>query len=221
MPIRTVLCYGDSNTHGTMPVTQPGMLSRFDETDRWPGVLRGQLGADWRVIEEGLPGRTTVHDDPIEGRHKNGLTTLRPCLESHLPLDLVVLMLGTNDLKARFSVPAADIASSAEVLLKEIVACNAGPGGRAPDVLLVAPVPIEEVGFLGAMFEGGAAKSSQLAPLYAEVAERQGAAFFNAGTVARVSPVDGIHFEADQHHRLGGALAEAITRAGQARRGTA
>lgn len=214
MPVRTVLCYGDSNTHGTRPVERIGQLGRFEEPDRWPGVLRARLGTEWRVIEEGLPARTTVHDDPIEGRHKNGLATLRPCLESHLPLDLVVLMLGTNDLKARFSVTPFDIASSVEVLLNEIVACKAGRDGRPPRLLLVAPVPIEEVGFLGAMFEGGAVKSRQLASLYEAVAGRQGAVFFDAGSVVRVSPVDGIHFEADGHHRLGAALADAI--AGQA-----
>ena len=212
MPVRTLLCYGDSNTHGTRPLRQPGALERFNEKNRWPGILRDRLGPDWRVIEEGLPARTTVHDDPIEGRHKNALATLRPCLESHLPLDLVLLMLGTNDLKTRFSVTPADIANSLQVLLREVLACAAGPEGGPPALLLVAPVPIEEVGFLGQIFQGGAAKSRQLAPLTAAIAERHGAAFFDAGTVASVSPIDGIHFEADQHHRLAGALAETIGR---------
>jgi len=79
------------------------LLERFDREERWTGVLAQTLGAGWKIVEEGLPARTTVHDDPIEGRHKNGLSYLRPCLESHLPVDVVVLMLGPNDLKARFS----------------------------------------------------------------------------------------------------------------------
>src|SRR5262249_4462621 len=70
---RPLLCYGDSNTHGTKPLSVPGVLERFDPADRWPGVLREALGPGWTIVEEGLPARTTVHDDPIEGRHKNGL----------------------------------------------------------------------------------------------------------------------------------------------------
>ncbi len=209
MPPYTILCYGDSNTHGTRPMQEGSGLQRFEAADRWPGVLRAALGAEWVVIEEGLPGRTTVHDDPIEGMHKNGLRTLRACLESHVPLDLVVLMLGTNDLKTRFSVTPADIAGSIERLLREILLCTVG-FGPPPRLLLIAPAPIEEVGALGGMLEGGAAKSRALAPLYQAVALRHGASFLDAGSVIRVSPIDGVHFEADQHHRLGAAVAAAI-----------
>src|SRR5262245_18689824 len=104
----TVLCYGDSNTHGTPPMSDMADQGRYPADQRWTGVLRRELGAGWTMIEEGLPGRTTVHDDPIEGVHKNGRRYLLPCLESHRPLDAIVLMLGTNDLKARFSLPAED-----------------------------------------------------------------------------------------------------------------
>lgn len=203
MPLRTLLCYGDSNTHGTRPLTQPGVLERFGWDERWPGVLARGLGADWRVIEEGLPARTTVHDDPIHGHHKNGLSYLRPCLESQLPVDVLLLMLGTNDLKARLSVTPADIASALQVLLEEIRRCNAGPDGATPQLIVMAPAPIEEVGFLGEIFVGGAAKSRELAARYRQVAEAQGAAFVDAGEIIQVSPVDGVHFEADQHRRLG------------------
>ena len=194
MPPYTILCYGDSNTHGTRPMQEGSAMQRFEVADRWPGVLRAALGADCLVIEEGLPGRTTVHDDPIEGVHRNGLRTLRACLESHVPLDLVVLMLGTNDLKTRFSVTPADIAGSIERLLREILLCtdSFGPGA------------------LGAILEGGAAKSRALAPLYQAVALRHGASFLDAGSIIRVSPIDGVHFEADQHHRLGAAVAAVI-----------
>ena len=203
MPPRTLLCYGDSNTHGTRPLTQPGVLERFGWDERWPGVLASGLGADWRVIEEGLPARTTVHDDPIDGHHKNGLSYLRPCLESQLPVDVVLLMLGTNDLKARLSVTPADIASALQVLLEESRRCNAGPDGATPRLIVMAPAPIKEVGFLGEIFAGGAAKSRELAARYRQVAEAQGAAFVEAGAIIQVSPVDGVHFEADQHRRLG------------------
>lgn len=210
MTSRTLLCYGDSNTHGTKPLALPGVLERFGSADRWPGVLRETLGPGWSVLEEGLPGRTTVHDDPIDGRHKNGLAYLRPCLESHLPIDIVVLMLGTNDLKTRFSVTPADIANSAGVLLETLVACRAGPGGATPHVLLMSPVPIEETGFLGEIFAGGAKKSRLLAPLYERIAVKYGSAFLDAGEFASVSPTDGIHYEAQQHHRLGKAVADVL-----------
>ncbi|MBE7213135.1 MAG: SGNH/GDSL hydrolase family protein [Gluconacetobacter diazotrophicus] len=206
----TVLCYGDSNTHGTKPLLRPGVLERFGEKERWPGLLRSRLGADWRVIEEGLPARTTVHDDPVEGRHKNGLRHLRPCLESQLPVDWLVIMLGTNDLKARFGLSPADIAAGLDVLLREATACAAGPDGGQPALLVMAPVPIAEVGFLGEIFAGGAAKSAELAPRYAAVAARHGARFLDAGTAAAASPVDGVHYEADAHARLAAAVADAI-----------
>ncbi|MDN7933390.1 GDSL-type esterase/lipase family protein [Burkholderia metallica] len=175
-------------------MTRAGGLERFAHDERWTGVLAHALGSGWRVIEEGLPARTTVHDDPIEGRHKNGLSYLHACIESHLPVDVVVLMLGTNDLKTRFSVTPADIATSVGVLLAEIAACGADPRGAAPQRVLMAPAPIVEVGFLGDIFAGGAAKSRQLAPLYAQVAANAGAHFLDAGTVIEVSPIDGVHF---------------------------
>ena len=95
--MKTILCYGDSNTHGAMPMAAAGDVRRFGREDRWPGILLRELGPDWTVIEEGLPGRTTVHSDPIEGAHKNGLAYLPVSLESHAPIDLVVLMIGTNN----------------------------------------------------------------------------------------------------------------------------
>ncbi|AXA66663.1 SGNH/GDSL hydrolase family protein [Pseudomonas oryzihabitans] len=216
MSLRTLLCYGDSNTHGTRPLTQPGVLERFGWDERWPGVLARGLGPDWRVIEEGLPARTTVHADPIDGRHKNGLSYLRPCLESQLPVDVLLLMLGTNDLKARLSVTPADIASALQVLLEEIKRCNAGPNGATPRLIIMAPAPIEEVGFLGEIFAGGAAKSRELAARYRQVAEAQGAAFVDAGEIIQVSPLDGVHFEADQHRRLGEHLVGVVRAAARA-----
>ena len=101
--MKSILCYGDSNTWGCKPIVLPGVVERFDRDVRWTGILRQQLGDDYLVIEEGLNARTTVHDDPIDGAHKNGKPYLLPCLETHLPLDLVIIMLGTNDLKSRFS----------------------------------------------------------------------------------------------------------------------
>ena len=98
-----ILCFGDSNTYGSSAEKD---ISRYDENLRWPMLLAKHLGPDYAVIEEGFGGRTTVHDDPVEGGYKSALTYLPPCLMSHNPLDIVVLMLGTNDAKERFSMNA-------------------------------------------------------------------------------------------------------------------
>ena len=207
--MRSLLLYGDSNTHGTMPLPDLGVSDRFGRDERWPGRLR-KLLPDWEVIEEGHPGRTTVHDDPVEGNHRNGLTVLPALLESHRPLDVVAVMLGTNDLKERFSVNATDIAHSLERLARLILASGAGPGQGAPGVLLICPPPIVEVGCLAGMFAGGAAKSQGLAAEVRKAAARVGVPFLDAGEVVAVSPIDGIHYDAAANPALAGAVAAAI-----------
>lgn len=207
---RTVLIYGDSNSHGTPPMPDWDGTPRFDRATRWPGVLAGLLGPDWQVIEEGLPGRTTVHDDPVEGPHRNGLLVLPALLESHAPLDLVVVMLGTNDLKWSTGMIPEEIAWGAEKLLQRIAGCEWGPAGGAPRMLLICPPPVLEAGCLAGMFAGGAEKSLKLPPLFAAVAARRGAAFLDAGQVIQSSPVDGVHFAASEHAKLAVAVAVAI-----------
>ena len=207
---RTLLCYGDSNTHGTLPMPDIDASGRLGPDDCWPGVMAKALGSGWRVIEEGHPGRTTLHDDPLEGRHKNGLAVLPAILESHLPIDLVIVKLGTNDLKARFAVTGNDIARSVEKLGLFIQASGAGPGGKAPALLIVAPPPILETGPLAGMFAGGKAKSLAFAAEYATAARRLGAGFVDAGQHIDVDPVDGIHYDAAAHRTLGLAIAAAV-----------
>ena len=208
--MKTVLLFGDSNTHGTMPVPDLGSSGRYSREDRWTNRLANLLPG-WEVIAEGHPGRTTVHDDPIEGAHRNGLTVLPALLESHKPIDVVLVMLGTNDLKQRFSVGAEDIALSLERLARLIRGSTAGPDNRAPQVLLVAPPPIVEVGCLANMFAGGAAKSEGLAAEISAAAKRAGVAFMDAGQVVTVSPIDGIHYGPEANQPLAEAIAAAIT----------
>lgn len=208
---RTVLLYGDSNTHGTCPLAHLDDRSRLGRSERWPGVLAAALPG-WHVVEEGLPGRTTLHDDPIEGDHRNGLSVLPAVLESHRPLDLVVLKLGTNDLKPRFAVGAMDIALSLGRLVRTVAASACGPGFGAPAVLVICPPPIVETGCLAQIFADGAAKSQALAPLLAAECTRQGAAFLDAGRHIAVDPLDGIHYSAAAHATLGAAVAAEIRR---------
>ena len=194
--MKTVLCYGDSNTFGLMP----DLKSRYPRDVRWTGLLQQRLGADYYVIEEGLGGRTTVWDDPIE-EHKNGKAYLLPCLESHRPIDLVVLMLGTNDLKQRFHVSSFDIAASVENLLRAIAQSASGPEFGAPQVLLVCPVPIRDVGNadLQQTLRGGYDKSEALRAYYADVAARCGAAYLDPAGFVETSDTDGIHYTARGH----------------------
>lgn len=206
----TILCFGDSNTHGTKPLPAQDVIDRHGPEVRWPGVMADELGPDYRVIVEGLPGRTTVHDDPIEGVHMNGLAALPMAVGSHSPFDVFLLMLGTNDLKNRFAVSAADIAASLERLILTLRVLCAAPGRTQPKVLLIAPPPIQEVDWIGEKFVGGAAKSQALGHWVRRSALRLDVAFLDAADHVAVSPVDGLHYEAEAHATLGRAIAEAV-----------
>jgi lysophospholipase L1-like esterase len=202
---KTVLCYGDSNTWGSDPATR----RRFPADVRWTGVLADRLGDGYWVIEEGLNGRTTRWDDAIElGR--NGLTTLRPCLESHNPLDLVIIMLGTNDLKRRFDLSASDIAQSAAELAamaRHFAHTEAGAPAR---VLLVAPPAVTTLTQYDQMFAGAHEKSRQFSHYYRLAAGWHDLPFFDAGAAIVSSETDGIHFDPDEHRKLGEALAAEV-----------
>ena len=207
--MKTILCYGDSNTFGS--ATRPGDDARYALGERWPGVLQSELGAAWHVIAEGLPGRTTVHPDPIEGRWLDGSAYLHPCLRSHRPLDAVAIMLGTNDLKQRFGVGAGDIAGGVGMLLDIVRKSESGPGGDIPKMLVISPPPIldryGDVAEFVEMFAGGREKSLRLSPLYEAVAREYCAAFLNASDVIESSPFDGIHLDLDAQAALGRAVA--------------
>ena len=207
---RVLVCFGDSNTHGTPPWIGEDPPPRFGPDVRWPGRLATALGPGWRVHEEGLPGRTTVHADPVEGEHLSGLAALPMVLGTHSPVDLLVVMLGTNDLKARFAVGAGDIALSVERLVRTARTFCAQTERPVPGVLVVAPAPITEVGDLAEMFAGGTEKSARLAGPLRDVAARLGTAFLDAGEHVRTSPVDGIHLDPDAHRALAEAVAAAV-----------
>ncbi len=204
--MKEVLCYGDSNTWGYNPATQ----ERYDRDERWTGVLQETLGNEYHVIEEGLNGRTTVWDDPVEGRHKNGKTYLVPCLETHKPLDLVIIMLGTNDLKRRFSAAALDIACGASVLVDIVKKSDSGRGGKPAKVLLLAPPPLGKLTEFAETFEGGKEKSEKFSQYYRNMAVEYGCEFLDTSTVIRSSDIDGVHFERKDHQVLGKAVAGTV-----------
>lgn len=205
--MKRVLCYGDSNTWGYDP--EAGI--RFPADVRWTGVLAKHLGPGYLVIEEGLNGRTTQWDDPLEAG-RNGLTYLRPCVESHQPLDAVVIMLGTNDLQHRFNLNASDIAQSAAGVADHARRYARTEAGAPPPVLLVAPPAIVHLTELDQMFAGALEKSRQFSHYYRLAAGWYDLPFFDAGSVIVSSEKDGIHIAAEEHRKLGEALAPEIHR---------
>lgn len=207
--MRTILCFGDSNTHGQIPGGSP--LDRYPFAQRWPGVLQRELGPAWRIIEEGLSGRTTVRNDPIEGDHKNGRTYLRPCMMSHAPLELIIIMLGTNDLKARFNQPASEVAMGIGCLVHDIRELNPGPRGHAPEIMVVSPPPmLDDIKEWEQIFKGAQEKSRELALQLEIIADSLEVHFFDAGSVVDCDPLDGFHINGRAHEDLGTALAREV-----------
>lgn len=212
MTRKTLLCFGDSNTHGVSPIAEDGSWFRYGPDLRWPTRLAARLGPTWHLVEEGQPGRTTVHDCPFEGPHKNGLRVLPALLESHMPLDLVVMMLGTNDLKARLNLPAVEIAKGVRRLALEITGSTAGPQGRAPRLVIVSPVSIQEIGWRQELLAGGRQKSLQLPGHLATVARDCSATFVDAGLCGAASPIDGVHLDPETHAAIAEAVYAALPR---------
>ena len=196
-----ILCFGDSNTHGTPPIVDVTHYARFGRGVRWPTLL----GAH-EVIEAGLPGRTAMYDDPVMGAHMNGQVGLKIALESHGPIDVLVLMLGTNDVKTRFtSTPDAVVSGIASLLdIAQHQAMQQRHGGF--QILLICPPPVVEVGPISAEFWGGADRARALPAKYQSLAQARGVAFLDAGNVIAVSPVDGVHFDETAHRELGTAI---------------
>lgn len=199
--MKTVLCYGDSNTYGYIPET--GL--RYPKNIRYPGVLQGLLGDEYAVIEEGCNGRTTIHDDPVDG-WKNGLDYLRPCLYSHKPVDIIIMMLGSNDLKDSFHLTAEEIAEGAEVLVRVIKEFTAENQGFIPEIILISP---PEIGtgimtspFYGSFYEDAIERSKQFPQFYKKVADEEGCIFFDAAGYIYPSETDSLHLTPDGHRVL-------------------
>lgn len=216
--MKTILCYGDSNTHGTIPIDfdlldKPFIASdyRLSKEKRWPGILQAKLGNTYHIIEEGLNGRTTVWDDPTEGKEKNGLTYLMPCLETHAPIDLVILMLGTNDLKPKFTASAYDIAMGIGVLINTIKKCNCGPGGKESKILILCPPPLGKQSNLAGIFgEKGIDESKKFSKYYEKVAKLYNCSFFDTDKILSPSSIDGVHYNEKDVGRLGFALVQTV-----------
>lgn len=196
-----ILCYGDSNTFGYIP----GRGGRYNRHTRWPGRLQELLGSEYQVIEEGLCGRTTAFEDMTEpGR--NGLDRVREAVERSQPLDVLVIMLGSNDCKAQFGASAAEIAGG----LEQVAAQARGGEASGFRVLLVAPAAMTDrvmySGF-GSEFDQRSIKvSKELAEAYEALAGKCGCDFLDGSKVTQVSEIDGLHLDAEGHGRLAEAV---------------
>lgn len=209
--IKQIVCFGDSNTHGYDAVTD----RRFDESKRWPCLLEKYLGGSYRVMEEGLCGRTTVFDDPLlEGL--NGLQSIAPCLLTHEPVDLLVIMLGTNDTKRRFNCSADTIARGMVRFLKKAQSVPEAFRNGVPSILLLAPPPIapeyKDTSVFEEMGPGCDEKSRKLAALYEAACSTLSCHFLDAGSIPEMhmNTTDYMHLDCNSHNLLAKRLAETI-----------
>ena len=203
-----ILCYGDSNTWGYMPLVR----TRYTEAERWPGLLAAALGDDFHIIEEGLNGRTTAFTDYLEP-YRNGLDYIAPCILTHAPLDLVIIMLGTNDTKARYCVSSKEITDGMNNLIQKLRFYYPTDKYPMPPILLVAPGPLIGGKDDPAFDEASARKAKELPTRYEALAEELGCLFFNAQTVLSEQDLggDGLHLTPEGHKKLADAM-EAIVR---------
>jgi lysophospholipase L1-like esterase len=204
--VREILCYGDSNTWGYEPA---GDGRRFAWPARWPGVLQRELGDGHHVVEDGLCGRTTVIDNAL-APHRSGMALLAPALECHAPLDLVIIMLGTNDVAYPWATPA-QVAEGAATLAHVVRWSEWGPGGAPPAALLVCPPPLGPFTSSNPEPREGMEETSRGLPSeFARAAAAVGCPWFDAGEIIASSGLDGCHLEATEHELLGVALAPRV-----------
>jgi len=208
--MKSILCYGDSNTWGVDP-EKPEKVTRMPYGERWPNVLQSGLGEGYHVIEDGVNGRTAGTDDPVLP-YRNGLKTLHPVLLAHMPLDLVVIMLGENDTKHRIGLLARDIAKGHERMVQAVRASGCGPDGGQCKILLVGP-PVTGPNYAPDQEESfgfGREQSVRLPACVEKVAKAMGCHYFDCNSISGNSPLDGIHIDKRTHRDLGEALAAYI-----------
>jgi lysophospholipase L1-like esterase len=214
---KNILCYGDSNTWGFVPIIfdyETFHMERYSRGLRWPGFMQNLLGNDYFVIEEGLNGRTTDVEYP-DILARSGISYLEPCLYSHSPLDLVIILLGVNDLKVIFNRSIKDISVGLEKLIKII---KKSPYGKdlksAPEILVVGPPHLLHEGYLDAdnepVFTGGMEKSNQFNDDFSNLAKNNNCHYINLGNKVKVSEIDGLHLDKVGHAKVGKLMASAV-----------
>lgn len=204
---KTVMTFGDSNTFGTPPAHARGEYRRFGPQTRWPTVMQAALGDSWDLVEEGLPGRTTNRADPVMGAHMDGQLGLRIALESNGPIDLLVIMLGTNDLQTLHAATVDQVVGGLAGLLAIARSEPYQQRHEGFEIMLIAPPLVLEQGTFREGLLGAHEKSRDLPFAIAQLADHWGVDFLDAGAHIKPSPLDGVHFEAEDHVTLGKAVA--------------
>jgi len=206
--MKTILAYGDSLTFGANAETQ----GRHPYENRWPTILEAGLGDKARVIAEGLGGRTTVFDDFSSAADRNGATVLPTLLASHSPLDLVIIFLGTNDLKVYLNGTAFGAAMGVKRLVEIVRSHPYGNSYAVPKVMIVSPpltVPTQHAD-LAPMFAPRADEAKLFSGYYSRIAKELGCGFFDAATVATATPIDGVHLDAKNTRAIGEGLVPVV-----------
>ena len=208
--MKEILCFGDSNTHGYMP----GLGTRYPADVRWSGLLGSLLGEGYHVIEEGMDGRTTAFEDEIQP-YRSSLPYIDPCLKSHAPLDLIIIMLGTNDSKTRYGVNADEIGFGMTELIHHIETFfryNKARAGECPKILIISPVPMPATGGDPEMSETSLKVQAELPRVYRAIAEENGCAFAEAGSWIgpELLGVDSCHFKPEAHRIFAEHAAELV-----------
>lgn len=210
---KRILCFGDSLTWGWIATPEGSPTTRFPFQERYTGAMAAELGEGFEIVEEGLSARTTSIDDPVDPR-LNGSAYLPAALASHLPLDLVTIMLGTNDTKSFYRRTPYEIALGMQKLVVQVLSSGGGVGTvyPAPKVLVVSPPPLAAMPdpWFQGMFEDSHEKSTALAGQYRALANFMKVDFFEAGSVVETAGVDGIHLTAENNAALGRGLAAKV-----------
>jgi len=213
--MKVIVCYGDSNTWGYKPEKTPPKpgFGRFGYNERWPGILQRLLGKDYKVEEEGLNGRTTAFDDPFNP-NLNGMKFLDCCLMINAPLDLLIITLGTNDMKEYFSVSPFHVAMGLEQLILKALSGQYGPKGKNPEILVIAPQPIREdvaKKWTGNIFGNGCLeKSRAISKEYQRIAKIYHCHFLDIAGYVENSELDGVHLDAANHEKFAQAVYKKI-----------
>ncbi len=206
--MKSILAFGDSLTWGF----EAGTFQRHAYENRWPNALAAGLNGKGRVIEEGLNGRTTSYPDHTVSVERNGAVALPMLLTTHQPLDLVIIMLGTNDLKYVNRCRAFDAAQGMENLVQLTKRCEYIEGYAVPQILIISPPPLVPTTdeFFNDLWGHAGPESMLLAKHYARVAKDTGSHFFEAGSVVSCDPTDGGHMSAADTRKLGEALVPVV-----------
>lgn len=213
--MKTILCFGDSHVRGNIPGgfnPKSGLSARYPKKQRWGGVLQKELGPNFDIIEEGIGGRTTNLDELVPGRpYRNGMSQLPESLEAHYPIDLVILLFGTNDTKLQFQKSVEEITNGMRKLITYIKESPFGPNGTAPKILVIAPPSVILVPNLSPQFDKEAIeKSEKLGSAYQRLTTEEECEFLDSSLIVKASLIDGVHLDESQTLLLGQAISKKV-----------